>query len=281
VKVVQISDTHLTALGGKTTDSVAKIIDFVNTEIRPDLVVHSGDVVILHPDLKDDHLHARALLEGFDAPLRIVPGNHDVGEPGDSAWMGIEVNDARVEAFEQVWGDDHWRHDLGDWTVLGFNSELFGSGLDREEAQWQWIEETTASLPADRPTMVFLHKPIWQASPEPVDHAVDIGSSRTRLLAALDGVSVQSVGSGHLHCYRQTLRDGVTEVWAPATAFVAPGEDRMPGALHQLGIVEYELLDGTLRAGYRSVPGVVDLDPTQIPQFNVAMTAIESEFAAQ
>jgi 3',5'-cyclic AMP phosphodiesterase CpdA len=279
MKIVQISDTHLTHLGGQTTDTLERVIDFVNTTIRPDLIVHSGDIVILHPDSEADHLHAQRLLAGFDAPLRTVPGNHDVGEPGEAAWMGIEINDSRVSAFEKVWGPDHWRHDMGDWTVLGFNSELFGSGLDREAAQWQWIEETVAALPTGRPTMVFLHKPIWQAFPEPVGHTVDIGSARTRLLSILSGVSVRSVGSGHLHCYRQTLRDGIAEVWAPATAFVAPAGSRMPGVLDQLGIVEYELIDGQLRAGYRSVPGVVDVDPGQIPQFAEALEPIQEAFA--
>lgn len=275
MKIVQISDTHLTARGGRTQENFDRVVDYVNNTVRPDLVVHSGDIVIIHPDDAADRAHAHRQMQRFTAPVLVVPGNHDIGEPGAAPWKGIGVNDARVAAFEAVWGRDHWRHDADGVTVLGLNSELFGSGLDREAEQWTWIEDTVADIPATQQVIVFLHKPIWQAIPEPTDHALDIGESRTRLLALLDKVSLAAVGSGHLHCYRQARRGDAIEVWAPATAFVAGDGDTFSGPLHQLGVVEYDCIDGVVRAAYRSVPGLDDVAADAVPEVIAAIDAVE------
>ncbi len=274
MKIVQISDTHLTARGGRTQENFDRVVDYVNNTVRPDLIVHSGDIVIIHPDDADDRTHAHDLIQKFTAPVLVVPGNHDVGEPGATPWKGIGVTDDRVAAFEKVWGPDHWRRDTDGWTVLGLNSELFGSGLDRETAQWEWIETTVADIPDTQRVIVFLHKPIWQAVDEPTEHAFDIGESRTRLLTLLDQVSLAAVGSGHLHCYRQAVRDQAIEVWAPATGFVAGDGDALPGPLHQLGIVEYDCTDAVVRAGYRSVPGLDDVTVTAVPEVIAAIDAL-------
>ncbi|OUS92582.1 metallophosphoesterase [Rhodococcus sp. NCIMB 12038] len=266
MKIVQISDTHLTARGGRTQENFDRVVDYVNNTVRPDLVVHSGDIVIIHPDDDADRTHAHTLMQKFTAPVLVVPGNHDIGEPGATPWKGIGVTDERISAFEKVWGPDHWRHDTEGFTVLGLDSELFGSGLDRETEQWTWIENTIRDIPATQRVIVFLHKPIWQAIPEPSEHAFDIGDSRARLLELLETVSLAAVGSGHLHCYRQTRRGEAIEVWAPATAFVAGEDDTFAGPLHQLGIVEYDCTDGAVRAGYRSVPGLDDVHITAVPE---------------
>ena len=103
MKIVQISDTHLTARGGRTQQNLDRIIDYVNNTARPDLIVHSGDIVIIHPDDADDRTHAHTLMQKFTAPVLVVPGNHDIGEPGAAPWKGIGVTDDRIAAFEKVW----------------------------------------------------------------------------------------------------------------------------------------------------------------------------------
>jgi hypothetical protein len=104
MRIVQISDTHLSHLGGIPTRNLQRLITFINEELRPDLVVHSGDVLILDPDSAADRHAARDLLDQISAPLRVVPGNHDVGEPGDRPWGGLGVTSTRVTAFAGVFG---------------------------------------------------------------------------------------------------------------------------------------------------------------------------------
>lgn len=278
MKIVQITDTHLTHRDGVTRDNFDRIVKHVNDDLRPDLIVHTGDIVVVDPDSTADRQRAHELMGRFTAPVRVVPGNHDVGEPGEHPWKGIGVTDERVAEFEQVWGPGHWRHDSEGWTVLGLNSELFGSGLERETGQWQWLEQTIADMPTDQPVLMFLHKPIWPATDAPTDHALDIGDvPRARLLDLLARVALKGVGSGHLHRYRRTARDGVAEVWGPSTAFVAGTiSAHMPAALEQLGVVEYDCDAQGVRIAFRAPPGLTDVAAAHVPELTDAMAEIDA-----
>ncbi|MFR9802228.1 metallophosphoesterase family protein [Pseudonocardia sp. RS010] len=281
MKIVQISDTHLTAAGGPTEAGFRMLAAHLNEQVRPDVVVHSGDVQVLHPDDAADRARSRELLDLIDAPLLVVPGNHDVGMPGVDAWAGLVVTDARVAAHEAVFGPDHWRHDTDEAVLIGVDSELLGSGLQREADQWRWLEQTLVELPAGKPVLLFLHKPLWSVSDEPVDHQVDVGPvARDRLLALLEGVELRAVGCGHLHRYRRTQRANALEVWAPATAFLAAGEDSLPDAHEELGYVEYTVADGAVTAEFALVPGMPQLTTAEVPQIAEAIEAMTAEAAA-
>lgn len=269
MKIVQISDTHLTHVGGPTEDGFRVLAKHLNEEVRPDLVVHSGDIMVLHPDDAADRAHSRTLTDLIEAPLLVVPGNHDVGEPGVNAWAGISVTDERVVAHEAAWGPDHWRHDHDgpDGAVLlGINSELLSSGLQREADQWRWLEKTLADLPAGVPVLLFLHKPLWAVVDGPTEHQFDVGPvARDRLLGLLDRIDLRAVGCGHLHRYRSVRRDRVIEVWAPATAFLVSTEDELPEARHELGYVEYLVRAGEVTADFRTVPGLPQITVDDVP----------------
>lgn len=276
MKIVQISDTHLSASGGPTEHGFRLLAHHLNEEVRPDLVVHSGDIQVLHPDKADDRAHARELLSLIEAPTLVVPGNHDVGMPGANAWAGLIVTDQRVAAHESAFGTDHWRHNTSEAIVLGINSELLGSGLQREADQWRWLEATVADLPAGRPALLFLHKPLWPVTDEPVDHQVDIGPvARDRLLGLLARIELRAVGCGHLHRYRQVARGGAIEVWAPATAFLAgSGEGKPPDSREELGYVEYTVAGGKVTAEFRIVPGMPQLTTDDIPAIAEAVAEL-------
>jgi 3',5'-cyclic AMP phosphodiesterase CpdA len=282
MKIVQISDTHLTAAGGPTEDAFRLLARHLDEDVHPDLVVHSGDIQVLDPDDAADRARSRELLDLISAPVLVVPGNHDVGMPGLNAWAGIGVTDERVAAHEAAFGPDHWRHDTDEAVVLGIDSELLGSGLQREADQWSWIEQALADVPAGRPVLLFLHKPLWSVTDEPVDHQVDVGPvARDRLLGLLDRAELRAVGSGHLHCYRQVQRGLAIEVWAPATAFLAPGEHD-DESRHELGYVEYTVAGGEVTAEFRLVPGMPQLTTDDVPaiaQAIEAMTAREATAA--
>ncbi|MCI0157632.1 metallophosphoesterase [Leifsonia shinshuensis] len=273
MKIVQLSDTHISHLGGATTENLRAFVDLINS-INPTFVVHSGDVAILDPDQAEDREAARELLAGIQAPLRVLPGNHDVGERPDNAWAGLVVTPERLAAFEATFGPDHWLELVGDWAVIGVNSEIMGSGLPEEEAQWEWL----ATLPAQigtRPTLVFSHKPVWNPYPEVTEHNIAIpDDSKARLLAALDGVTLAALGSGHLHHYAvstETHGDAeILTVSAPATGFAHAG---LGGpALAQQGIVEYQLGEaGAVRPFFRNLPTLVEIAPTEIPEFSAAL----------
>ncbi|SHK02519.1 Calcineurin-like phosphoesterase [Pseudonocardia thermophila] len=265
MKIAQISDTHLTAADGPTVDGFRLLAHHLNTEVRPDLVVHTGDIQFLHPDVAEDRARSRELLDLIEAPLLVVPGNHDVGMPGLGAWAGLVTTDERVAAHEAVFGPDHWRHDSDEATLLGIDSELLGSGLQREADQWRWLEQTVGELRPGVPVLLFLHKPVWQVTEEPVGYQTDIGPvARDRLLALLARTELRAVGCGHLHRYRAVPRGTVIEVWAPATAYLSAEDDRIEGR-HELGFVEWVVAEGAVSAEFRTVPGMPQLHSADVP----------------
>ncbi|MDA8034277.1 MAG: metallophosphoesterase [Actinomycetota bacterium] len=273
--VVQISDTHLSHLGGVTTDNFVRLVDHLNAVVRPDLVVNTGDVVMLSPDLDEDRSVARALHDRLAAPVRVLPGNHDVGEVGEEAWMGIVVTDQRVEAFEAAFGPSRFVELVGDLALVGINSEILSSGLACEGEQWQWLDETAARL-AHHPVLLFSHKPLWSPFGDVPGHTVAIAKDdRERILELFSASPVTVSASGHLHRYLNGTTDGVLTVSAPSTAFLAAaGGDPRPG-LQQLGYVEL-LVDGSaVRASYRSVPGLVELGAFDLPEVVATKARLE------
>jgi hypothetical protein len=110
------------------------------------------------------------------------------------------------------------------------NPRRLGSGLVREHAQDQWLDEQLSI--AGRPTALFLHKPLFLE--RPTDHVVSpacvVPSARTRLLDKLNRSDVRLIVSGHLHQHRDRTFGGQRHLWVPAVAFAAPqahgGDDR-------------------------------------------------------
>lgn len=246
MRIIQISDTHVSHLGGVSNDNLDLAIDLIN-DLARDFVVHTGDVTILDPDEDRDRVTAQQLLARIEAPMRVLPGNHDVGEPGPQPFGGKSTTGERGAAFTAHFGEDRFIEHVGDWSVVGCNSELFGTGLPEEEAQWAWLEELPAKVEG-RPVILFTHKPIWAHQPElqGPQLAYDAGVL-PRIETILDRLDVKAFGSGHLHQYQLTRRGEAHTVSAPSTAFVhrSPKMTEYAGlGLAQLGIVSYEI-DGS------------------------------------
>lgn len=261
MRIVQISDTHLTHLGGVGNQNFETLAAFINEQLRPDLVVHTGDVSFLDPDSDADRAAARELLGVISAPLRVLPGNHDVGEPGDAPWEGFATTSARVTAFTDVFGPDHWVELLGGYAVIGLNSEVFATGLPEEQEQWDWLG-TLAGQVGDRPALLFCHKALWPPPPDTRSAATALnipGSALGRLLATLERIDVKVYGSGHLHRFEVGRHGDALTVRAPSTSFVTRTRDDLAGrGLRQLGVVEYRCDAGDVEVFFRSVPTLTE-----------------------
>ena len=275
MKLVQITDTHISHLGGSPSTNAARFVEFIN-ELEPDIVVHTGDVTILDPDVDQDRVAAKEILAGITAPLRVLPGNHDVGEPGDDPFGDRPVTSARVAAFRAHFGIDRFVELVDGWAVVGFNSELFDSGLPEEQEQWTWIESLPAQV-GPHPVVVFTHKPVRAYAPEHQNTHLSIGpESLPRLEAVLAQFDVRAYGSGHLHHYALTERDGAAVVSAPSTAFVHRGAiaaDIVGPGLAQLGVVEYELAERVLPS-FRAPLGIVEPEFLEVEPARIALDAM-------
>jgi len=279
MRIVQISDTHISALGGVTTANFAILADFVNSALRPDLVVNTGDVSILSPDIPEDREVAQELHKQFDAPVRVLPGNHDLGEAGENPWQGIAVTSERVKGFKASFGSDRFVELCEDgWAIVGMNSEILSSGLPEEHEQWGWLDDVAEQVQG-RSVVLFLHKPLWSPVPGYTEHALAIEEAdRERLLALFSKARLRAVGSGHLHCFKSSWEGDVRTVWAPSSAFVMRSKDFNFG-LNQLGVVEYQIDGDELEVYFRSVPTLTENEPFDMAEFAQTMKIIEAAAA--
>ncbi len=272
MRIVQISDTHRTHRGGVTNENFALLVEYVNEVLKPDLVINTGDLVILSPDNDDDREFARAAHEQFDAPVRILPGNHDVGMPGENSWMGIRPTTERIAAYRESFGTDRFVELHGPtWALIGLNSELISSGLEEEVEQWSWLEQVAQDVKG-RSVAIFLHRPLWSPMPAS-DHELALSQGDCdRILEIFADAHLKLVASGHLHRYLSGQRGGTLTISAPSSAFIV----RMGShGLNQLGVVEYRIEGESIDAFFRSIPGLVEDEPFALSAFVETMAEIE------
>ncbi|MBV9660541.1 MAG: metallophosphoesterase [Acidimicrobiales bacterium] len=267
MRLVQISDTHLSHLGGITTANLGRIASWVNATFHPDLIVNTGDIVAASPDQPLDRAWALQVHAAFQAPVVYLPGNHDVGEPGSVPWKGLAITSERVAAHCDVFGPDRFAARHSEWLVIGINSELLGSGLDEEDDQWRWLEDQLAE-PGPARVLLFSHKPLWLPRTTPSEAALSIPDRSRQRIMTLIGERLAAVGCGHLHRYRRRPRPEATgplEVWAPSTGFIGQTETESP-YFEQLGVVEWHLDGNAVNAWFRAPADLDEREGTSIDE---------------
>jgi 3',5'-cyclic AMP phosphodiesterase CpdA len=75
--------------------------------------------------------YARRLLDSLLSPWVAIPGNHDNGDNRGLS-EGFEIDEVRLDRRRATVEPDYWALDVGDWSVVGFDAQLFGSGLEAE-----------------------------------------------------------------------------------------------------------------------------------------------------
>lgn len=112
-------------------------------ELSPDLVVQLGDTVNNAAVGRYAALHSSIRAHGADAPMLVVPGNHDIGRSGGG-----------LALFEAWVGPTEWRLDHGGWRLLGLNN----AAGELTSKSRQLLAETSADAP-DHGFIVFAHRP--------------------------------------------------------------------------------------------------------------------------
>lgn len=260
LRLVQISDTHLSRWDGPLRRNFRAIAGLVNDTLSPDLVVHAGDSVMANPDAEEDFHAARDLLGLIRAPMLFIPGNHDVGEPYERTWW--TATDERVARFRRHFGPAQWLHWFGDVALIGLNSQVFGTGLAEERLQWQWLSDIAAEVEG-RATIVFLHKSFWTGyrGSDGRQGAIDL-VDRDRILQVLSGSRLLGVSNGDVHRYRKTWRGEQFELWGPSTAFLVHREEtqKLPAGLEQLGVVLFEVTGERVTTTFQTTPGLEEVE---------------------
>lgn len=238
MKIIQISDTHLSAGKPHFVGNWAPLRDWV-AEQRPDLVIHTGDVTVNGADQEDDLAFCAERCAEIGPRVLVAPGNHDVGQPGSHQPIVTE----RLQRWRQHFGPDHWLFDIPGWRLLGLNAMLFASGHPAEAEQDAWLAHAMQTA-GQRRIAWFMHLPLFLEHPDEPDtgYWTIKPEPRRRLLDLVRRHEVALVGAGHLHKAHDLVMDGTRYVWCPAGSFVVgPGmQEEMPGEKF-LGAVSLEL----------------------------------------
>lgn len=239
MKIVQISDTHFSPSKPHFNGNWEPVRRWIEA-VKPDLVVHTGDLTIDGADNEDDIVFSMALLDELDVPVLIVPGNHDVGHmPGSHQ----PINDERLARWRRLAGPDRFAKDVGEWRLIGINSLLVGSGHAEEAMQLEWLAKQLETRDGHRVAM-FAHKPLFVDDPSEGDTGYwgATPAERRHLIELLSAHDVALYASGHLHWTWQGVLDVAKLVWAPPTSFILdkmeremPGERLVGGVVHHLG----------------------------------------------
>lgn len=257
-----VSDSHFsdrTPEADRNWSAVLRHIDAV----RPDLVIHVGDVTVDGAHRPNELGLARQRLDQIPVPWRVVPGNHDVGDNPSAEAAGDDVTSGRVAEWDRVFGADHWRADLDAWRLLGVDAQLFSSGVPEEDDQWAFLED--ALRDAQR-TVLVTHKPLTAGDDElgaaPPYRFVPL-PARARLTALCHAGGVELVLSGHVHQQRRLKAAGLCHHWVTTTWAVLPEWLQPTVGAKRCGILDLALPSGA------ATPEAVFVEPEGIVQLTL------------
>lgn len=221
VKVLQISDTHLSRTHAYFQDNWLVLLDAIRAE-APSFVFHSGDISFNGPASDDDIAYARSEMDRIAAPWRAIAGNHDIGEAPEFSRLRQPLDDTRIARWRRSFRDLWWFHDIGQWRIIGLDTALMASGRPEEAAQNAFLGEALASR-GDRHAMVVVHMPPFGSDPASQAFTTSHIAYPARgsfLDACVEG-GVKVIACGHLHIYNRTEYRGIEIVWAPTTAMIS------------------------------------------------------------
>jgi Icc protein len=189
--VVQLSDPHVGAeWGGR--DSVAMLVAAVESvralEPNPDAVLVSGDLSDHAVD--GEYETVREVLAAIDAPLFVLPGNHD-----DRAALRrhFGVPGAEGEPIQ-------YAVDLGPLRLVVLDSQRTGDERGELDAdRLAWLEETLAAAPGTPTLLALHHAPL--ATGIPAFDELLLPTADRRALGRVVGPhpQIRRIVAGHTH----------------------------------------------------------------------------------
>lgn len=210
------------------------------------------DAVLVSGDLTDDGAEAgyrvaRELLERFDAPLHVLPGNHD-----DRGRLR-EAFDLPGEGSDPV----RYSADVGELRLVVFDSNVPGQDPGRYEAeQLDWLDSELAAQPG-RPTLLALHHPPLATGIQEWDE-INLEPGQRPLLAEVVArhPQLRAIVGGHLHRVAASALAGVPVLAAPSTYMQARPDFEAEGVefIPVPGFALHALRDGELASQVESVP---------------------------
>jgi Icc protein len=207
--LVQLSDPHIGADWGDG-DAVAMLAAAVESvrELvpNPDAVLLSGDLADHAADAEYDQL--RELLAPLEAPLHVLPGNHD-DRRALRRHFGLPGADSEPVQYAA---------DLGPLRLVVLDSTRPGEDRGELDAnRLAWLDATLAAAPGT-PTLLALHHPPLATGIPGFDKIGLPPADRAALGKVVDGhMQVRRIVAGHMHRTISAELAGRSVLAAPST----------------------------------------------------------------
>jgi 3',5'-cyclic AMP phosphodiesterase CpdA len=258
--LVQISDTHIVERGtllygmADTARHLGDTVAEINAmRPRPDAVLITGDLVE-HPG-PVTYSHFRDLIEPFEVPVYLMPGNHDDPDIMWGYFRDTGMFPGTPPHYQYVIEDFPFR-------VLMLNSHFDNSELPSFGPRpLQWLDDKLAA--SDRPALIAIHQPPMKTGIGFIDM---VGSqcywAMVELLQRHPQVLKIICGHGHLDLQGrlgdvpvQMIGSIAHQLIAGRVHDIAPSFDnvRVPPVLHHW-------IDGDIVSGYYPWPADVDAE---------------------
>lgn len=247
----QLSDSHIGFDKPPNVDARATFREAVAKvkalSVRPDFIIHTGDVSQLSRDQEFDD--AQEILKELGLPVFFVPGEHDMLDPeGGKAFLnrfGKGTNGAGWYSFD---------HRGVHFIALVNVADLKPGGMGNLGAeQLKWLQADLQGRSSSTPIVVFAHIPLWTVYAD-WGWGTDDAAEALKLLARFGSVTVLN---GHIHQITQKIEGRIAFHTARSTAFPqpAPGAAASPGPLRvppqllpdMLGITDARFVRGRER----------------------------------
>lgn len=209
---------------------------------QPDFLIITGDMTRDGKSKPEELRNVKNIFEGLDWPVYVIPGNHDIGNRYRDDKKNV-IKKETLDSYRDIMGDDKFLFSHKGIQFVGFNSFLFGSTLDEEEVQWQWLEAQAKAK--DIAQFWFMHSIPFIESPGEVEPIIDTGNwyytigtkSTDRLMKVLKMGNIKSLSNGHVHQYLKRTVDNINFTCCPSSAFVTD-HNELPGK-EFLGFLEW------------------------------------------
>jgi 3',5'-cyclic-AMP phosphodiesterase len=189
--LAQLSDPHIGAewFDDQSVPRLAAVVESVRAvRPQPDAVLVTGDIADHASD--EEYVQVRELLAPLQAPLYVLPGNHD---DRDALRRNFDIPGRVGEPVR-------YSVDLGPLRLIVLDTKLPGKDSGALEGdQLDWLDAELAAAP-DQPTLIAMHHPPLVIGVPAWD---EIGLAESDRLALGDVLErhrqVRRVACGHFH----------------------------------------------------------------------------------
>jgi len=186
---VHLTDTHIGT--ENNLELTQKLVEQINALPMPvQCVVHTGDIVNYGMEDTLAVIDAKAAFEQLEAPLLIIPGNHDI------RWKNLEgTKDAYLEHFGPLITEDKF----GEIVFIGLYSNPLAWSFTMEGFDPLQELEEALKRTEGKPTVVFHHIPSVEDFYVNQMHTGWENEVRAEWEDVLNSYNVIAVLAGHFH----------------------------------------------------------------------------------